>query len=473
MAHIEVKTENPTPSPQWLKNAVIYELNPKTFTSPDGEGSGSGSGTFRSTKEKLEYLKELGVNTIWLAGVTQGSEFFSGFWTVYAMVTPEYPDEELGSVEELKELVNEAHKLGIRVIAEAVTHGVIFESPLVQKHPDWFRGSEWGMADFDYSNSKFRQWWIDLWIKNTIEFGFDGYRLDGPNGVSSFEQVLSVWDEIAWECRNKGHEIVIMGENSRYHIRQCGRDNFSHDMAADFSPNPQYATMQISCHDEGILMGEGNYYALRGSRFKFGYCAVFGYNIPLFMAGEEFNANVHCVSKLQKKIYDGFETSKEIDFYDDNHDTPAGGWLLGNRLNWSEIDLPTKKEMLEDCKKILRIRNENSDLLHYDRKATNILSTKCIPKSGSTPYIRYNAFGQAILVVGNEGIEERDFVIKIPLNEMGWKEEGEYKITNLWTNEIKIVRAKNMKCLKVTVPGDYNAGGGVRAYRIEEICSLM
>ena len=58
MAHIEVKTENPTPSPQWLKNAVIYELNPKTFTSPDGEGSGSGSGTFRSTKEKLEYLKK-------------------------------------------------------------------------------------------------------------------------------------------------------------------------------------------------------------------------------------------------------------------------------------------------------------------------------------------------------------------------------------------------------------------------------
>ena len=72
MAHIEVKTENPTPSPQWLKNAVIYELNPKTFTSPDGEGSGSGSGTFRSTKEKLEYLKELGVNTIWCLLVVYG-----------------------------------------------------------------------------------------------------------------------------------------------------------------------------------------------------------------------------------------------------------------------------------------------------------------------------------------------------------------------------------------------------------------
>lgn len=50
---------------------------------------------------------------------------------------------------------------------------------------------------------------VDLWIKNTIEFGFDGYRLDGPNGVSSFEQVLSVWDEIAWECRNKGMRLLL------------------------------------------------------------------------------------------------------------------------------------------------------------------------------------------------------------------------------------------------------------------------
>ena len=58
---------------------------------------------------------------------------------------------------------------------------------------------------------------------------------------------------------------------------------------------------------------------------------------------------------------------------------------------------------------------------------------------------------------------------------MRWdgRKRANNKITNLWTNEIKIVRAKNMKCLKVTVPGDYNAGGGVRAYRIEEICSLM
>ncbi|MFR1157738.1 MAG: hypothetical protein ACLSD7_01210 [Coprococcus phoceensis] len=74
-------------------------------------------------------------------------------------------------------------------------------------------------------------------------------------------------------------------------------------------------------------------------------------------------------------------------------------------------------------------------------------------------HIRYNALDRPFWLWEMRD-RRKGFVIKIPLNEMGWKEEGEYKITNLWTNEIKIVRAKNMKCLKVTVPGDYNAGGG-------------
>lgn len=85
MAHIEVKTKNPTNPPKWLQDAVIYELNPKTFTSPEGEGEGSGSGTFRSAAEKLPYLKALGVNTIWMAGFTKGNRHFSDFWTVYAL----------------------------------------------------------------------------------------------------------------------------------------------------------------------------------------------------------------------------------------------------------------------------------------------------------------------------------------------------------------------------------------------------
>lgn len=469
MAHIEVKTKNPTSPPKWLRDAVIYEFNPKTFTSPEGEGKGSGSGTFRSAAEKLPYLKELGINTIWLTGFTSGNTHFSNFWTVYAMEDPEKVDEELGTPEELKAFVDEAHRQGIRVIAEAVTHGVTMNSPLREAHPDWFRGSEWGMADFDYSNRDFREWWIRLWIEHTVRFGFDGYRLDGPNGVSSFEEVLGVWDDIAWGCLEQGYEIAVIGENSRYHVRQCDRDTFTHDMAGEFLPDPAYATMQISCHDEGINMGPGNYYVLRGSRFKFGYCAIFGYNIPLFMAGEEFDADVHSVSALKKKIYQGFESSKEIEFYDYNPDTEGGGWLLGNRLCWEEIDRKGHREMLLDCRKILKIRNENADLLHYDRGDTSILPVMSIPKSGSVPYIRYQKGQSAVLIVGNERTVDCEFILRIPLGEMGFPEEGWFQVVDLWSGHERKVEAKYMKCLRIMVPGDYKPEGGVRAYRINPL----
>ncbi len=469
MAHIEIRTKNPTEPPVWLADAIIYELNPKTFTSPRGEGDGSGSGTFQSAAGKLPYLKELGVNTIWLAGFTKGNRHFSDFWTPYAMEDPSRVEETLGTEEDLEEFVRKAHRLGIRVLAEAVTHGVTFNSPLVREHPAWFRGSEWGMADFNYENPEFREWWIDLWVGHTLKYGFDGYRLDGPNGVSSFETVLAVWDDIAHRCLEMGREIAVMGENSRYHIRQCDREYFSHDMAGEFSAEPTFATMQISCHDEGINMGPGNYYALRGSRFKFGYSAVFGYNIPLFMAGEEFDADFHGVGNLKKKIYDGFENSREIDFYDENPDTAGGGWLLGNRLDWTETEREGHREMLLDCRKILRIRNENADILHYNREKTAILPVKCIPKSGSVPYIRYLEGRAAILIVGNERISDCEFIVQIPLGQMKFSECGAYRVTDLWNGQERIVEGRYMKCLKVTVPGDYKAQGGVRAFRISAV----
>lgn len=469
MAHIEVRTKNPTDPPRWLKNAVIYEMNPKTFTSPDGEGEGSGSGTFRSAAQKLSYLRELGINTIWMAGFTKGNRHFSDFWTVYAMEDPRRVDEALGTEEDLKEFVAEAHRQGIRVLAEAVTHGVTFNSPLVREYPEWFCGSEWGMADFNYGNPEFREWWIGLWVSHTVKYGFDGYRLDGPNGVSSFEDVLGVWDDIAHICLEKGHEIAVMGENSRYHIRQCDRDDFTHDMAGDFRSDPEFATMQVSCHDEGINMGTGNYYALRGSRFKFGYSAVFGYNIPLFMAGEEFDADFHGVSNLKKKIYEGFESSKEIDFYDENPENTGGGWLLGNRLDWTETELEGHKEMLSDCRKILQIRNDNADILHYNRMETRILPVKCIPKTGSVPYIRYLEGEAAVLVAGNERITDCEFIVQIPLKELSLPEKGSYRVTDLWSGDDRIVDARYMKCLKIAVPGDYKAQGGVRAFRISPV----
>ena len=141
---------------------------------------------------------------------------------------------------------------------------------------------------------------------------------------------------------------------------------------------------------------------------------------------------------------------------------------MGNRLCWEETEQPGHREMLLDCRKILKIRNDNSDLLHYNRKDTNILPVKCIPKSGSVPYIRYEPGKAAILVVGNERTADCEFILRIPLEEMGFQEDGLFQVTDLWSGDVQTVEAKYMKCLRVMVPGDYKSQGGVRVYRIQK-----
>jgi glycosidase len=68
------------------------------------------------------------------------------------------------------------------------------------------------MADFDYDHVQFKKWWIDLWVKYVLEFGVDGYRLDGPNGYESPQKTLAVWNEITAKCAKKGHPIVVFPE---------------------------------------------------------------------------------------------------------------------------------------------------------------------------------------------------------------------------------------------------------------------
>lgn len=72
-------------SPSYIKDLVIYEVAPKGFNSPNGPESG----TFKSTAEKMPYLKKLGINAIWLTGHNWAdSNHFYGIWTQYAVIRP-------------------------------------------------------------------------------------------------------------------------------------------------------------------------------------------------------------------------------------------------------------------------------------------------------------------------------------------------------------------------------------------------
>lgn len=193
-------------APSALENAIIYEVATKNFTSPKG----AETGTFSSLKEKIPYIADLGINVIWLTGHQLCREkHFYNIWTEYACIRPDELDPGLGTEEEFKDMVACAHKYGIKVILDVITHGVMKDSPLVEEHPEWFKGESWGMMDYDWygGHRDLDEWWVDTWLWYIREFGIDGYRLD----VAHYRSDL--WALIRRKAAQAGKRIMIVAES--------------------------------------------------------------------------------------------------------------------------------------------------------------------------------------------------------------------------------------------------------------------
>jgi glycosidase len=192
-------------SPAWTKDLVIYEISTKNFTSPNGPESG----TFNSLKEKVSYLHDLGVNGIWLTGNfwANGSHFYN-IWTQYACIRPDSLDATLGTSEDFKAMIDEFHKYDIKVFLDAITHGVMNDSPLIKEHPEWFKGASWGMIDYDWfgNHSDLDEWWVKTHSDYVTKYGVDGFRLD----LWMYRPEL--WNKIKENAVAVGHPIVVFQE---------------------------------------------------------------------------------------------------------------------------------------------------------------------------------------------------------------------------------------------------------------------
>src|ERR1019366_1340920 len=89
-------------SPAWAKDLIIYEIATKGFSSPNGPESG----TFNSLKERMPYLRDLGINGIWLSGHSLSqAHYFYNIWSQYANIEPDKIDPSLGTPAEFKSLI--------------------------------------------------------------------------------------------------------------------------------------------------------------------------------------------------------------------------------------------------------------------------------------------------------------------------------------------------------------------------------
>jgi maltose alpha-D-glucosyltransferase/alpha-amylase len=112
--------------PRWYKRAVFYEVAVRSFA----DSTGNGTGDLRGLIGKLDYLQWLGIDCIWLLPIYE-SPLRDGGYDIsdFMKVLPEY-----GNIGDFVELVEEAHKRGIRVIADLVMNHTS------DAHP-WFQAS--------------------------------------------------------------------------------------------------------------------------------------------------------------------------------------------------------------------------------------------------------------------------------------------------------------------------------------------
>ena len=208
-------------STAWWKKAVVYQIYPKSFYDTSGTGTGDVQGIIK----KLDYLKELGVDVLWLTPIYKSPQKDNGYdISDYYSIQGEY-----GTMDDFDQLLAESHKRGIKIIMDIVINHTSTEHEWFQQaksskdNPyrdfyiwkdgkdglpptNWeskFGGSAWQwdktteqyylhlfdvtQADLNWENEKVRKALYEMmhfWLKK----GVDGFRLDVINLISKDQQ---------------------------------------------------------------------------------------------------------------------------------------------------------------------------------------------------------------------------------------------------------------------------------------------
>lgn len=205
---------------KWWKEAVIYQIYPRSFKDSNGDGIGD----LKGITQKLDYLKELGVDAVWISPFYKSPNDDNGY------DISDYRDimDEFGTMDDFDEMQREMHKRGIRLIVDLVVnhssdeHPWFVESKKSKDNPyrdyyiwrdgkngnppnNWtshFSGSTWEYSpeteqyylhifskkqpDLNWENPKVRQEVYDI-MNFWMNKGADGFRLDVASMYSKRE----------------------------------------------------------------------------------------------------------------------------------------------------------------------------------------------------------------------------------------------------------------------------------------------
>lgn len=217
-------------SPEWLRDAVVYEVFPRAF-SPTGD--------FKGVIAQLDRLKELGVTVLWLMPIhPMGKLKAKGtLGSPYAVRDYDAIDPDYGTPDDFKRLVDGAHRRGMKVFIDLVANHTAWDSVLIDKHADWYMHDAGGkivppnpdwvdVADLDWSKPALRQYMTEMMVRWLRDYGIDGFRCDYASGVPT-----DFWEAVRPELDRVRPGLAFLAESDDPALL---RKAFDIDYAWDF-----------------------------------------------------------------------------------------------------------------------------------------------------------------------------------------------------------------------------------------------
>lgn len=213
------------------QDIILYEVNLRAF---------SKQGNLAGVLERIDSLKDMGINALWLMPVYPIGQIRSAgqMGSPYSIRDYTAVNPELGNIEDLKLLIKEAHKRNIAIILDWVANHTAWDHPWIKEHKDWYTqdasgniiipaGTNWqDVADLNYTKADMRLEMIQCMRFWTDSIGVDGFRCDAADFVP-YDFWKQAIDSLQASARRP---LILLAEGARAdHFKAGFQLNFSWD----------------------------------------------------------------------------------------------------------------------------------------------------------------------------------------------------------------------------------------------------
>ncbi|MFA6866180.1 MAG: alpha-glucosidase [Clostridia bacterium] len=247
---------------RWYKNAVIYQIYPRSFCDSNGDGIGD----LKGITSKLDYLSDLGINCVWLSPCYKSPNADNGY------DISDYRDimDDFGTLDDWKEMIAKMHEKGIRLVMDLVVNHTsdehkwfeesrksidnpyrdyyIWRKPKKgKKYPNnWtsrFGGTAWEydartseyymhlwavkQPDLNWENPKVREE-VHALVKYWLDLGVDGFRCDVITYISKSYNADGSIPDGKWNIGIRGDEKFLHGPRIHEYLQDLNKEVLSH-----------------------------------------------------------------------------------------------------------------------------------------------------------------------------------------------------------------------------------------------------